>query len=309
VRAHEQGLAHVSHVALFKRLRSSEAWLRALTGSVLAGMPVAPLLTGPHGPYRLRAIDATFIQEPGSTGTNWLLHYCLSLPDLTCDFFEITDAHGAEHLRHLPVVAGDVVLGDRAYSKRSGLAAILRAGAHAVVRLLPSSVPLTLENGAALPPPDLALLLERVLRHPGQSCELDVRMEFEGEVFPLRLCAVRKTVAAEAAARRQARNERERKGGTVREVTLGLASFVCVLTSLPREEVSGPDILQLYRCRWQVELAFKRLKSLLEAGHLPKKDPRSCRAWMQAKVLIALLTDRLVLESELFSPWGCPLGG
>jgi hypothetical protein len=79
-----------------------------------------------------------------------------------------------------------------------------------------------------------------------------------------------------------------------------------VLTSLPAAVLFGAQTLELYRCRWQIELAFKRLKSLLDAGHLPKKDPASCRAWMQAKVLIALLTDKLILESELFSPWGLP---
>ena len=95
----------------------------------------------------------------------------------------------------------------------------------------------------------------------------------------------------------------------MRESTLELAAYVCVLTSLPRKVLAAPAILDLYRCRWQIELAFKRLKSLLQAGHLPKHDPSSCRAWMQAKVLIALLTDKLILESELFSPWGYQLLG
>jgi IS4 transposase len=123
----------------------------------------------------------------------------------------------------------------------------------------------------------------------------------------MRLCALRKTQAATDVARRHARYERARKGGTVREETLEFAAYICVLSSLPKEIISAKEVLALYRCRWQIELAFKRLKSLLSTGHLPKKDPESCRAWMQAKVLIALLTDRLILESELFSPWGYQL--
>ena len=66
-------------------------------------------------------------------------------------------------------------------------------------------------------------------------------------------------------------------------------------------------MLDLYRLRWQAELAFKRLKSLLNVGHLPKYDPRSSRAWLQAKLLTALLIERLLIESKLFSPWGYPL--
>jgi len=300
VRAAEQGLAKVTAVALFKRLRASEQWLSALTGMLLQTMP-GPCLLSLGGRYRLRALDATFIQEPGSTGTDWRLHYSLRLPDLVCDFFEISDAHGAEHLKRLPVGTGDVVLADRAYSQRSGVGAILRAGAEVVVRLLPSSFPLLSKNGKPL---ELLSTLEKHLRQEAKVLDLPVEFEHGGERFKLRLCAVRKSAAAAAVARRRARYEVERKGGTVREMTLELAAYVCVITSLPAEAVSGRQALELYRCRWQIELAFKRLKSLLAVGHLPKKDPRSCRAWMQAKVLIALLTDKLIIESELFSPWG-----
>ena len=63
----------------------------------------------------------------------------------------------------------------------------------------------------------------------------------------------------------------------------------------------------MYRCRWQIELAFKRLKTLLGAGHVPKTDDQSARAWMQAKLLTALLVERLLLEAKIFSPWGYPL--
>jgi hypothetical protein len=63
-------------------------------------------------------------------------------------------------------------------------------------------------------------------------------------------------------------------------------------------------ILELYRCRWQVELAFKRLKSLMQFGHLPKKDPRTARAWMQMKLLIALLIERMLFDAKFVFPWG-----
>ena len=65
--------------------------------------------------------------------------------------------------------------------------------------------------------------------------------------------------------------------------------------------------MDLYRGRWQIELVFKRLKSLLEAGHVPKSDDDSAKAWMQAKILSALLVDRVLLEGKFFSPWGFAL--
>jgi hypothetical protein len=303
LRAREQKLAQVSGVALFKRLRASEEWLRVLTAQILQSMP-GPRLLSLGERYRLRALDATCIQEPGSTGTDWRLHYSLKLPELVCDFFELTDAKGAEHLKRLPVTPGDVVLADRIYSRHSGVASLRRAGAEVVVRLLPSGFPLRQRGGK---PFALLPTLQKHLPRAGQILERAVEFEYDGEIFPLRLCAVRKSLAAAAAAQRHARYERERKGGTARTATLELAAFVCVVTSLPPAVISTAQVLDLYRCRWQVELAFKRLKSLLAAGHLPKRDPPSCRAWMQAKVLMALLTDKLILESELFSPWGYAL--
>jgi hypothetical protein len=174
------------------------------------------------GRYQLRALDATCLQEPGSTGTDWRLHYSLKLPELVCDFFEITDASGAEHLRRIPIAAGDVVLADRAYSRRSGVAAILEAGGEIVGRLLPSSFPLLKPKGqpcAVLP------LLQKGLRKEGAILDCAVAFEHEGRRYPLRLCAVRKSAAATETARRHARYERERKGGTVRETTLDLAAY------------------------------------------------------------------------------------
>ena len=98
VRARELGLAHISGVALFKRLRQAEAWLRSLCQHLLTEQ--RSLLGRCDWPsqYRVRAIDATDIQEPGSTGSAWRMHYSLVLPELVCDHYELTDQHGGESL-------------------------------------------------------------------------------------------------------------------------------------------------------------------------------------------------------------------
>ncbi len=85
--------------------------------------------------------------------------------------------------------------------------------------------------------------------------------------------------------------------------TLRLAAFVLVLTSLPATWGTAL-VLELYRARWQVELAFKRLKQLLAAGHVPKTTDPSSRAWLQAKILTALLIEHMIHAGRFFSPWG-----
>ncbi len=79
-----------------------------------------------------------------------------------------------------------------------------------------------------------------------------------------------------------------------------------VLCSLSAEVLSALQALSLYRGRWQIELVFKVLKGLLGIGDLAKYDPDSARAWMQAKLLTALLIERLEREAGFFSPWGFP---
>jgi len=73
------------------------------------------------------------------------------------------------------------------------------------------------------------------------------------------------------------------------------------------DSISAASILELYRLRWQIELAFKRLKSIFGLGHLPKKDKQSSQAWLHGKMFVAILTQIITDESQLFSPWGYPL--
>jgi len=86
----------------------------------------------------------------------------------------------------------------------------------------------------------------------------------------------------------------------VRPETLEYADFVVVLSTLGSQEMKLSVVLEFYRARWQVELAFKRLKSLLQMRQLPKKKEASCRAWMQGKILTALLIERLLCEARFF---------
>ena len=113
--------------------------MAALDGQpTLAASPHASL---PHG-YRVRAVDATTVSRPGSLGTDWRLHFSVNLEDLQCDFFEVTDAHGGETFRRIPVAAGDLVLGDRCYGTPPGIAHVAAAGGHVLVRVNHKALPL-----------------------------------------------------------------------------------------------------------------------------------------------------------------------
>ena len=95
----------------------------------------------------------------------------------------------------------------------------------------------------------------------------------DGRTFPARLCALRRSAVAAEEERAQARESARKSRGTASARTLELAGYILILSSLPAAEASTRELLELYRLRWQVELAFKRLKSLLQIGHLHTYDP------------------------------------
>lgn len=53
--------------------------------------------------------------------------------------------------------------------------------------------------------------------------------------------------------------------------------YMFVITSMPAE-ISAAEILSCYRLRWQVELVFKSLKSLLRSGSIPTKTEEAGEA-------------------------------
>lgn len=298
-RASAAGLAQISDVALLKRLQRAEPWLQRLTATMLARSRFAPRLPDLPPKWQVRVVDATNVKEPGATGANWRVHYTLALPSLACDFFEVTDVKGGETYKRVRVRRGDVILGDRGYAHREGVAHVLGKHGEVVVRLNATSFPLLDPRGRRF---DILPALKTLEAHePG---EWPVQFEAKGRRFKARLCAVRKTKAAAERSRRKAARTSARKRKALRPETLEMADYVAVLTTLPRDDFSAGLTLELYRTRWQVELAFKRIKSLLGAGHVPKKNARSARAWIQAKLLTALLIEELVGAAGLFSPWG-----
>ena len=117
-----------------------------------------------------------------------------------------------------------------------------------------------------------------------------------------RICAVRKSEAAIASAQQRLRQKASKKQTTLRPETLEYAKYVIVFTTW--RTAPATQILDWYRVRWQVELAFKRLKTLTQLGHLPKSDDRSSRAWLYGKLFVALLAQKLMRVGRDISPWG-----
>jgi hypothetical protein len=294
------GWCDVSAVALFKRLRAAECWLHWMADRLWQRPPTPPL---PNG-YRARATDATTVSVPGSVGTDWRLHFGINLESLRCDFVEVTDAHGGETFRRVPVAPGDLLLGDRVYATPPGIAHVAGAGGHVLARVNHKALPLFEPGGKPVRLP------QRLRSVKGGQCRQWSALVHDGpRAYRGRLVAVKRSRWSACLERRALRQRAAKRQKRVSRAALFLAGYFYVWTDVPARALAAPAVLDWYRCRWQVELCFKRLKSILGLGELPKKRQDSCRAWLYGKLLVALLLQRLLDEAEHFSPWGYELGG
>jgi len=302
VRAREGGLAQVSDVALLKRLQHCQAWFRWMSDRLLRQWVTVP----PEqvwGTLRVRVVDGSVVTEPGATGSTWRLHYSTSLPELRCDEVTVTGAEVGESLRRFTVHAGEVLIADRGFAHRNGVRHVMEAGGHVVVRLNLTNLPLVEATR------DRPFSLLGRLRRLGAAKIGDwpVAVVDEHGRLPGRVCALKKSRQAAEQARKRSQRENSRKGHRVQPETLEAAGYIFVFTTLSPSRCTAETVLEMYRGRWQVELAFKRLKSLLALGHLKKTDPDGAKAWLQGKLLVAFLIEALIAAGERFSPWGYPL--
>jgi Transposase DDE domain len=299
VRATQTGLARVSDVAVLDRMRKAGAWFRWICNRLLEEKRWE--LPEPGG-WKVRILDGTLVKGPGAGGRSWRIHYSLIVPGLECDYLELTSAkgkHTGEVLNRFPARPGELILADRGFAKPPGVEALVRQGAALIVRLNTGSLPLYTARGQRFG------LLEAVqqITEPDQPAEWQVSVHGPNRRVAGRLCVIRKS--AEAIARAQRRIRRKSQGGPQpKPETLVFAAYIMVFTTLPKAEFSTAEVLEWYRGRWQIELAFKRLKSLAKLGHLHDQSAETVRAWLYGKLCVALLAQKLMRVEGAISPWG-----
>jgi hypothetical protein len=302
VQAKLAGIADVSDVTLLNRLRQAEDWLRQLCHRLWKdnGVDLEPALSG--RPVRL--VDATTVKEPGKTGGQWRIHYSLRLPSLECDHFELTAVEGSntgERLGRFRFHDGELVLADAGYSHPSGVAVLTAQGADVCVRLNVRVLPLLDRQGN----PFDALKAVKVLRKAGEMAEWPVWVRADKRRIAGRVCGIRKSEEAIQRAQRRLTRRAQKKGpAAVTAASRALACYVLVFTTLSSRQATTRQVLDCYRLRWQIELTFKRLKSIVQLGHVPKRDDQSSRAWLYGKLFVALLTQKLIRVGSTISPWG-----
>jgi hypothetical protein len=292
------GLADISNVALLYRLQQCGRWLEYLVGWMLAQHTTA-VTQG----RLIRIIDATTVPKAARAercrNGVWRIHSAFDLPSECFGHLVLTEQDGGEQLDRIPVVKDEIRLADAGFVQPRRMAAVLDQGADIVVRIAwRNGRWLDMEGKpfdfvAAFQGAKNGLIDQPIWLHQSPGARLN-----------LRLVGVKLPPEAQEAARRRARRAAQKAGYTLSDDGLLAANWVLLATSLSAETFAATDVLALYRLRWRVELAFKRLKSVIGLKRPPGTDKRSARAFILAHLLMILLLEPLVEGFEDSPHWG-----
>lgn len=286
----------ITDQSIMERLVGCTDWIKASLGKMLRIEEVGKI----EG-RRICIVDATDISEPG--GKKLLrLHVAMDLINLKFLEIKLTDKHTAESLKHFSFEKSDIVVADRGYCSAD---AIIEASkkVDTINRVNAHSLPLfDLQSNKI----DLAEELknqpsETILTLPVKIKSKSGKESISGYIHTYRLSQKDAQKARERVLRKQQKNGTK----TPQANALFLAEFVIVFTTIDIREISGETILAIYRCRWQIELAFKRWKSLLDLDLLRSKiNSPLAELWLWGKLLYALLlqqrADRIFSSNQQF---------
>jgi Transposase DDE domain len=293
------GLADLANPSLLERLCKAAPWLGDIVAALIsqrAQQVPAERWAG----YRLRALDGTSISEPGADGTTWRLHVGYDLATGQVDQVTLTDGRGAENLQRIAYQPGDIVLADRGYAYARHLRPVIDAGAHFIIRMGWNALHLSKPDGK---PFDLFAVLAAQTSQEGEvAVSLDDGLA--AKPLQLRLVIRRKSDEQAEAEKKRLIKQANRKGKKIDPRSLQAAHYILLLTALPTDVFPTTDVLAIYRFRWQIELAFKRMKSLAGLDQLEAKKPELAQAWIFAKLILFLIAEQNAGQVPDSSPCG-----
>jgi hypothetical protein len=289
----EAGGPSVSAMRLHMKMRRATPYLQALVERMVGWTASAKpeLWAG----YSMVLIDATVVCRPGATGTDARIHTKIRAADVAVLDAIVTDVRGGESFKHFTFAPGELAIVDRAYSNPKSVARALEHGADILVRHNRGSLPLWSRDDDAV---DMLATLG-ALRNE-EELDLPVRCKHGDEPIAGRLIATR--LPKKQAERARKRLVREHGASHVSKESLEIAGYVVLFTTVPRDRMDATRCLEAYRLRWQIELQFKRWKSLCGFDRLPNYRDDTIVAWLYAKLLLGILLDRISSIRDELSP-------
>jgi len=291
-------IAEISDVAFMERFALCGEWFKAICAELTPGLVANYTKPAYLENYRAIAFDASDVKEKGRTGQTYRLHYGIDIFTLSAVSYNITDEKTGEKMDNFSLTKGDIAVADRVYGTINGINYCLKNSADFIFRLRTNCFSIYGENGDKI-----NILSEFAHLDYEQSAEISAFVhKADGLVIPVRICVRKKDKEACEKSEKRLRRRASRRQQVLSENTEKFNEYIVLVTSLP-SDISTIEILNTYRYRWQIENYFKRLKSIMDFGDLPKKRKESSLAWLNGKLMVALLIE-LLIAKLVFSPTG-----
>jgi hypothetical protein len=292
--AGDAGIASLSDKGVLGRLRQMGDWLEHILQALLAAKR-GSWAAVTDGGLDLALVDGSVICAPASKGSDWRLHARFD-PGRGC-FGDLVLSGGrvAERSDRTKIDPGQTLIQDRGYARVRNFTTILAAKSDFITRIGWRSVRLADADGNVIDVLQMAPQDDAVHEYP---------VYLAGIAQPLRLVMQRVPPEKAGRAAKRVRRKAEKAGVRMDPRTSIAAGYLMLLTSLPAARQPAERIVSLYRSRWQVELGFKRLKSIGGIDKLPASDPALARTWLLSHLIAAVLTDEIASEIVGFPPSG-----
>lgn len=289
------GLVEISAVALHKWMRKSGHWIASMVCAMVA--TAAKFDAARWAGYDVIAVDATTAQNPGAKGTTARIHFALRLVDLRAVAILVGGAEIGETLKNFVIEAKQLWIADRGYCNANSIAHAVAAHAAVLIRFAFGPLPLFDTSGASV---DVRAWLRGVTT-PGEIREYPVQVRPRGhDAIDCRLIIMR--LLPDQAARACKRLYEEHTKSEVTPAMLELTNYVVLITTVPINRLSAEELIELYRLRWQIELNFKREKTIAGLEKIPTRLPETIYCWICAKYLGIELARRLAEPAGPFPP-------
>lgn len=289
----EAGGPDVSPMRIHKKLIRSGTYLNALLQRMVPQAAERSLERWMG--YRPMVIDATTLVGPGATGADARIHTVMDLTDLRIARVDVTDERGGESLTRFEWQPTELVIADRGYSHAAGIAHATGQGAAVLIRLNWHSVQLEWSDDEDADVPAWLHTLEGNGCHQKRAYVVTP----SGEKVSGRVIA--RKLKPEESLKALDRLSREHSNKDISLEMVDAAGYVVLFTT---SDLTASECIELYRLRWQIELAFKRWKSLGGFDRLPNYRDDTIRSWIYLKLILGSILEKIASTTEAFPPDG-----
>ena len=300
----------VSDEAWRQRFLKCSAWiLFLLQNSLNTVAPTSLMFCNKGREMQVYVVDATMFKQVGSCGKELRVHMCYNLTRGVMEEVMVTDNRDAESASKFSVQPGSLYMADAGYGKGVNAEYISSQNGYVLFRITPHLVRLSTDaEGKNVI--DMTKMLKTKKKRITFDCYIHTK---KGHYLPIRIIASRLPEDKALLAKERKMRISNRKQRKLKPATLEYCQWVILMTNIG-EEHSPASLLDLYRCRWQIELLFKRIKQFFSIKRLKKASLEHSKLLVLLWLLIWSAVERKSIAAEirliesgkelnLYSPW------